>query len=69
MNKMKFGFFEIESGDNIVSEFIGLRSKMLNSLIETKTEDNGIIIKNKKVKKVFYFILVKNMILNYGNKY
>lgn len=48
MNKMKFGFFEIESGDNIVSEFIGLRSKMLNSLIETKTEDNGKIIKNKK---------------------
>jgi hypothetical protein len=39
---MKLGCFKIETGVNIVLEFIGLRSKMLNYLIET----NG--LKNKK---------------------
>ncbi len=43
MNGYKLGCFKIETVDNIVSEFIGLRSKMLNYLIETK---DG--LKNKK---------------------
>ena len=47
MNGYKLGCFKIETIDNIVSEFIGLRSKMLNYLIETK--DNRII--NKKSEK------------------
>jgi hypothetical protein len=46
MNKMKLGCFKIETGENIVTEFIGLRSKMLNYLIETK---DG--LKNKKSEK------------------
>jgi hypothetical protein len=46
MNKMKLGCFKIETGVNIVLEFIGLRSKMLNYLIETK---DG--LKNKKSEK------------------
>jgi hypothetical protein len=46
INKMKLGCFKIETGVNIVLEFIGLRSKMLNYLIETK---DG--LKNKKSEK------------------
>ena len=49
MNGYKLGCFKIETVDNIVSEFIGLRSKMLNYLIETKDGPNGaVLIKNKK---------------------
>jgi hypothetical protein len=55
MNGFKLGCFKIETIDNIVSEFIGLRSKMLNYLIETKVEDESkktkIITKNKKSEK------------------
>ena len=38
VNKMKLGCFKIETGDNIVSEFVGLRSKMLSYLIETEDQ-------------------------------
>ena len=38
MNKMKLGCFKIETGENIAPEFVGLRSKMLSYLIETKDE-------------------------------
>jgi len=52
MNGYKLGCFKIETVDNIVSEFIGLRSKMLNYLIETKDGLNGaVLIKNKKSEK------------------
>jgi hypothetical protein len=52
-NKMKLGCFKIETGENIVPEFIGLRAKMLCYPIEIN--NNQIELKKKSKRSTWTY--------------
>ncbi len=59
-NKMKLGCFKIETGENIVTIFIGLRAKMYCYTIECESESDPCTILKKREKGVPRHIINKH---------